>query len=343
MSGGDVTYSYSVKGENNYSATVPTDAGDYTVKVTIAAKGNYESVEATKDFTISPKSLGDGKDAAEGIDIKMTQVGDYVEVTYVKDGTATLVVNEDYTVETQVQGEDNYVIVTGIGNYTGSVQGLLVKPVFAKPTGVTEAAAVYQASSDLAKPSDITPYIVRKVNPSIGTMVITPIDYIPEDVPVLMLRTSETAGFLASPKEESTPEITAQTKNSNLLKMAPEGGVEVEAAQVYMFHQGEFVLTKAGTINKGKFFLYNPNYTATPPAEEEEEEPGASGSRLILRIVVEEPSGIDIVDFENAKDNRQECEPDARWFTIDGRHLNGKPTKSGLYLRKGHKLLIKKK
>ena len=341
MSGGDVTYTYSVKGENNYSSTVPTNAGDYTVKVAIAASGNYDSAEATKDFTISPKSIGDGKDLATEIDIKIEQDGDDVKVTYVKDGETTLVVDNDYSVSIDVQGEDYYVIVTGLGNYTGSAQGLFVMSVFTKPTGATEAASVYQASSDLAKPNDITPYIVRKVNPSIGTMVITPIDYIPKDVPVLMLRTGQATGFLASPKEDATAEITAQTKNSNLLKVAPEDGVGVEAAQVYMFYLGEFVLTKKGTITNGKFFLYNPNYTATPPAEEGGQQGGSGNAPSLstLRFVIEEePTGI--VEMRNEKG---EMRNGSDWFTLDGRKLNEKPTQPGLYIWNGRKTIINRK
>ncbi len=336
-SGGDVTYTYSVKGENNYSSEVPTNAGEYTVKATIAAKGNYESAEATKNFTISPKSLGDGKDAATGIDINMEQVGDHVEVTYVKDGETTLVVDKDYTVSIEVQGDDNYVIVSGIGNYTGSAQGLFVKSVFTKPTGTTDAAAVYAASSDLAKPEGITPHIVRKVNPSIGTMVITPIDYIPKDVPVLMLRDNETTGFLASPKDIATEEITAQTKNSNLLKVAPEDGIAVEAAQVYMFYRGEFVLTKKGRITNGKFYLYNPNYEATSEeGGEEQQQGGGEGSRGTLRFVIEDATGINDVRSKMA-DVRSD------YYTLDGRKLNGKPTKAGLYIKNGRKTIINRK
>jgi hypothetical protein len=337
MSGGDVTYTYSVKGENNYSETVPTNAGEYTVKATIAEAGNYKSAEATKDFTISPKSLGDGKDAATGIDINMEQVGDHVEVTYVKDGETTLVVDKDYTVSIEVQGDDNYVIVTGKSNYTGSAQGLFVKSVFTTATGTTDATAVYEASSDLAKPTGITPYIVRKINPSIGTMVITPIDYIPKDVPVLMLRDDETTGFLASPKDEATPAVTAQTKNSNLLKVAPEDGVDVEAAQVYMFYRGEFVLTKKGNISNGKFYLYNPNYTAAPEPDEGEGGGGA-GSRGTLRFVIEDATGITEMRNEKGKMGNGSA-----WYTLDGRNLNGKPTKAGLYIKNGRKTIINRK
>ena len=56
-SGGTVTFTYSVKGVNNYSATVPTDAGVYTVKASIAAKGHYKAAEDTADFFIYKESL----------------------------------------------------------------------------------------------------------------------------------------------------------------------------------------------------------------------------------------------------------------------------------------------
>lgn len=339
-SGGDVTYSYSVKGENNYSATVPTNAGDYTVKVTIAAKGNYDIVEATTDFTISPKSIGDGNMVAEGITIELNTEG---VLSAVKDGETLLTENTDYTQETTVEGQDKLIIVTGKGNYKDSAKGVYAQPVFTAPDGSQseKAAAVYNAKRDMANPTGITPYIVRKVNPSIGTLVISPLAYIPEDVPVLLLSDAEAAGFVASPKDESTPAITDGTKNSNLLKVAPKDGVKVEAAQIYTFYMGEFVLTKKGTLSEGKFYIYNPNYTATPTEEDEQEQQGGGNapSLSILRFVIEdEPTGI-----FNIKDEALKIKNDDSWFSLDGRKLSGKPTKAGLYIKNGHKTVIKRK
>ena len=53
---GTVSYSYAAKGSTDFSATVPTNAGDYTVKATIDATNNYNGGEATADFTISRAS-----------------------------------------------------------------------------------------------------------------------------------------------------------------------------------------------------------------------------------------------------------------------------------------------
>ena len=49
----DVTYTYATKGSNEFSATVPTAAGNYTVKASVPAVGIYTAAEATDDFTIA--------------------------------------------------------------------------------------------------------------------------------------------------------------------------------------------------------------------------------------------------------------------------------------------------
>ena len=54
---GGVTYTYATKGSTSYSATVPTLAGDYTVKAVIAATDNYNGKTVTTDFTIAQKAL----------------------------------------------------------------------------------------------------------------------------------------------------------------------------------------------------------------------------------------------------------------------------------------------
>ena len=300
---GDVVVSadeYVVTYSNN------TNAGTASVTVSDKANGDYE-VSGSMFFTITPKSIGDGNKAAEGISVEMTEDG---SLSAVKDGSKTLIEDTDYTQETEVDGDDKIITITGMGNYTGSVKALFANPVFTDPdgTGSEKAAAVYTASRDLSAPAGIEPYIVRKVNPSIGTLVISKLDYIPEDVPVLLLSNAEPEGFVVSPKDPSIPEVTVQTKNSNQLKVS-QGGETVESAQIYMFYKGEFVLTKAGTLGEGKYYLYNPNFKVTPSEDEDEEEPGdnPAGSRGVLRIVFEdETTGIDDLKNEKTEEIRYE-------------------------------------
>jgi hypothetical protein len=56
---GEPSYTYSAKDANDYTATVPTNAGSYTVKATFAATANYNEHTATADFAIA-KANGTG-------------------------------------------------------------------------------------------------------------------------------------------------------------------------------------------------------------------------------------------------------------------------------------------
>ena len=329
---GDVVVSadeYVVTYSNN------TNAGTASVTISDKADGDYQVNDGSKNFTISPKSLGDGTTAAEGITVEITEEG---SLSAVKDGSTTLVENTDYTQETVEEGSDKIITITGKGNYTGIAKGIYASPAFVDPDGggSEQAAAVYMAKRDLSCPLGISPYIIRKVNPSIGTAVITKLDYIPEDVPVLLLSDDEASGFVASPKDPSTPDVTAQTKNSNLLKVS-SGGETVGAAQIYMFYKGEFVLTKAGTLDEGKFFLYNPNYNAQAQTAGSNSEPAPS--RGSLQIVFDDVS-TGISELNNSKIEEKETDV---WYTLDGRRLSVKPSKSGIYIHQGQKEYIKRK
>lgn len=310
-----------------------TNAGTASITISDRENGDYE-VNAAIFFTISPKSIGNGDTTADSISLEMTEDG---SLSAVKDGSTTLVENTDYTQEAEEDGSDKIITITGMGNYTGGARGIYANPKFDDPDGdggPGQAAAVYMAKRDLSCPSGINPYIIRKVNPSIGTAVITPLDYIPVDVPVLLLSDAVASGFVASPKDPSTPEVTAQTKNSNLLKVSA-GGETVEAAQIYLFYKGEFVLTKAGTLKEGKFYLYNPNYMDTPANENS----GNSESRGLLQFVIddEEPTGI--TEFETSTTKKPETDI---WYTLDGRRLSVKPSKAGIYIHQGQKEYIKR-
>ena len=310
-----------------------TNAGTASVTISDNADGDYQVNDGSKSFTISPKSLGDGTTAAGGITVEMTDDG---SLSAVKDGSTTLVENTDYTQETVEEGSDKIITITGKGNYTGIVKGIYASPVFVDSDGggSGQAAAVYQAKRDLSCPSGIKPYIIRKVNPSIGTAVITKLDYIPEDVPVLLLSDAEASGFVASPKDPSTPDVTAQTKNSNLLKVS-SGGETVGVAQIYMFYKGEFVLTKAGTLGEGKFYLYNPNYTTTPTSGDS----GGSEARGSLQFIIDDEETTEITELENATTKKQDTDI---WYTLDGRRLSVKPSKAGIYIHQGQKEYIKR-
>ena len=121
---GTVTYTYAVKGTTAFSATVPVNAGQYTVKASIAAAGHYMAGEATADFTISNATMNvtatgysgvyDGQ--AHGISVTAPEgaVVKYgtAEGSCMLDASPTYINTGTYTVFYEVT-QANYNTVTG--------------------------------------------------------------------------------------------------------------------------------------------------------------------------------------------------------------------------------------
>ncbi|MBQ3265057.1 MAG: dockerin type I repeat-containing protein [Ruminococcus sp.] len=123
---GDVTYTYAVKGSDEFTETVPTTAGEYTVKATIAETDNYNSEEATADFTIAKADItpvvtvegwayGEYDEAVNGPTVSgNTENGDVTYLYKVKDADDETYVNErpenvgDYTVKAVVAETTDY-------------------------------------------------------------------------------------------------------------------------------------------------------------------------------------------------------------------------------------------
>ena len=104
----------------NGGATLPKNAGNYTVVVT--ATGNYSGT-ATKTFTINPKALTDNDVTLSATSFVYNKSNQKPTVT-VKDGEAVLVADAEYMLTndggTDV-GSAYPVSVVGKGNYSGTV------------------------------------------------------------------------------------------------------------------------------------------------------------------------------------------------------------------------------
>ena len=153
-------------------------------------------------------------------------------------------------------------------------------------------------------------------------MLVKKVDYLPAGVPVILTATANKSDRIAvSPQKD--PTLTDAQKASNLLKVAPEEGKSVNNTEVYVFYQAELVLSLAGTLAKGRIYMDNPNKTGT-----------SAGARM-LRIVKDEET-TDIMVIEQTP-----FDIDNHWYSLDGRTLSGKPTKKGIYINDGRKVVIK--
>ncbi|MBQ7784868.1 MAG: hypothetical protein IJ381_01785, partial [Clostridia bacterium] len=120
--GADLTYTLHYTGTDYDSPDAPVNAGDYTVTMTVGDK----SIE--KSFTISPKDIS----AVQSIHFGLSQTSfvyngeaPVLNVTGVDSsvGSYTMQEGTDYSVGTvQVNAGSHKLTVTGMGNYTGSVE-----------------------------------------------------------------------------------------------------------------------------------------------------------------------------------------------------------------------------
>ena len=324
---GAVTYMYKVKeaSDDTYTETQPTDAGNYTVKAIIASTTNYLVGEATADFEISRKSIVDGTMPAEGF------------VIYIDDNNVVTITglteNKDFTVSGPVEEDGNQLwTIEGEGNYSGVAKVTRVVLDF-YDTGATTGenvhdVAAFQPSTDMViSGKDV--YIVTDVNLTKNKVVLSKIAYAPKDKPVLLLTDLEgtdlktTAGVAATPIQVETGD-EADTSGNILKRLSGAEGLQVTFGKVFMFYLGKFVLTTEGTLEAGSFYFDNPN----PPSS------SAAGVRL--SIVIDETTDIDgIKEYDNTGTAID------RWYSLDGRRLNGKPTKKGLYIKNDQKVVVK--
>lgn len=114
---GDATFTYSDSENGQYTDQVPTNAGTYYVKADVAETNTYTGLNSIVKFTVHPKKADDNTD----IIIPDINNDSDVDNLVIKDGDKELINGTDYEVEKKVDGNKTDVIITFIGNYTGTV------------------------------------------------------------------------------------------------------------------------------------------------------------------------------------------------------------------------------
>ncbi len=319
-----------------------TDVGEATVTISDALPENNIIISGTSLFTITPKSLGNGSTAADGITITLTKTGENTYSVTVKNGTVTLKQYDannptepyDYTVR-GTPDESGYVATVEAkkegdkytGNYTGGAIAVYVKASFPTLTSETDggSAAAYQATTNLATPPDLKACIVTGVDYNAGTVAVQELAYIPVGVPVLLVtegNAPHNADFTATIYEVG--EAGAADVSANKLRKS-DGSVTANWGQYYIFTKGEFVLSMGDnkTIKEGKYYFENSL--------------GASTRNLSI-IHLSRGGTMAINGVVNQKEKALRS---FVWYTIDGQKLNQKPTRKGIYIHNGHKIIIK--
>jgi hypothetical protein len=170
----------------------------------------------------------------------------------------------------------------------------------------------------------MTAYIVTGVTNK-DRVVLEEVTYIPNGVPVLMLTGKRADGFgkVVKTSDKYSEAELSEINTKNKLSVNTSA-TEIEAALIYLFYKGEFVLNAAGTLPAGKVYL-DLSATSNPtPAPR-------------LSILGGDSNTTEIEDLRYKEENVQ----NERWFTLDGRMLQGKPSQKGLYIKNGRKVVIR--
>jgi len=332
VTGAQTNAQTNVEEEDYYKATASALTGDKA--------GNYKlPATNTQSFTITPKSLVDGTTLADGY---ILNFGENNTILLTDDviGSA-LVLSTDYSVGEDTDPSEGYAIrtVTGINNYTGSFTVRNAFVTFSTDTERDSWSATFVAEKKddedigFVLPEGFSAFIISDIR---GEWAIPePLNYIPADVPVLLVANHQTQGFVVTEASSSEVTITPEQKDKNMLEKVTEDtpgynatteSVPFETKKIYLLYKNEFVFNKAGNLKKGKVFL-NPNHIASSP------EPAPAR----LQIAWNYTTGIELIDNSQLTiDNSVDY-----WYTLDGRQLQGKPTTKGLYINNGNKVVIK--
>lgn len=311
---GSVTYEYKLQNaeDSKYSTEVPTEAGEYTIKATIAATTNYEAAIDSTHFTISKANItptvtlvGWTFGATANTPEVTGNTGNGAETfTYKAEGAEAFTSEVPTAVGTHIVK----VTIAETTNYNGgeatttfTITNRTIDPekdiTFAEGQSY---ASFYSADEDLELPEEgIAVFMITGLNGN--TLTTQAVSYIPKGVPVLVMKASGT-----------TQAIDPNEVSSNMLQYATS---DVNAdGTAYILYNGEYVRA-TGTIPAGKCYL-----KLNKP----------SGARKLT--IGNETTGIDRLDNTVwATEN---------WFDLNGRRIE-KPTKKGLYIMNGKKVVVK--
>lgn len=163
-------------------------------------------------------------------------------------------------------------------------------------------------SEQLTKPDGLKVYYITGTNGN--TVTTQEIDYLPYGIPILLEKTAATIGSVTARTDSSS------VVSGNLLQYATS---DVSATgNQYVLYKNEFVKA-TGTIPTGKCYLY---LTGVAPA------------RGMYGIGNDGSTAIEGIDVEATEDET--------WYDLQGRRIQ-KPTKAGIYIVNGKKVIINNK
>lgn len=172
----------------------------------------------------------------------------------------------------------------------------------------------------LGVPEGTKAYVVTGTDGS--AIQTTEIEYLPKGVPVLLKKTGEVGEYIGAARVAVADMTDEQKDVAKLADGSIFKGVEepTDIADIsgtkYVLYKDKFIETTSGTLKKNRCYLLLDE----------------AGARVMNIVTDDEATGIArVADDENGE----------KWYSLDGRSLQGKPARKGLYIRNGKKVVVK--
>ena len=245
--------------------------------------------------------------------LKSIKIGNAAKVLALGEGA--IPANEDLQIDVPGNLYNEYKTTDGwsVLTITSSESVVMTNVAF---DGSNDYDTFVDPEHNLMVPSVLTAFTVKSVGET--SVVLSPITdgVIPAGVPVLLLSKSVDSDDIRTSSTEEKG-----TAKGGQLKAAPKGGKEVKSiGNIYLLYKDKFYLSQTGTIPENGVYL--------------ELQAEKSRSRGVLSIGDDGTTGIQ--QIENGANIEK-----TGWYTLDGRRLESAPTRKGLYINNGKKVVIK--
>ena len=174
--------------------------------------------------------------------------------------------------------------------------------------------ATFVANEDLAIPEGLQAYVVTAIEGT--TVIIAKTDYIAKGVGFLLKRSDKSVNSFKGYAFTGTPTSVPES----LLTGSATAATDIQMYKDFVLYNDNFEL--AGVSSVEQYHAYLPASALG----------GAAGSRRLT--ISGDDTGIGNIVLDDA-------DGDGVWYSIDGRRLQAKPTKKGLYIHKGKTTVIK--
>lgn len=311
-----------------YTAGVPKgkNAGVYGILYLVDGGDNYKSkTEATQTIWVTIDAATVTSVTLSKTEYTFDTTAQTPTIASVKAGDALTLTADDYTVSyEEINGDETTtaisasdvkavgsynVVVTGTGNFKGTAKAAfaIVNRTLAdnEVTFHKNWATFYNAVGDVDLPAGIGAFIVLESGIGVNTVTVTPIKNVPQGEAVLL---------------SNDANVVTQTDNTsvegNMLRHTNKNIDIYNSTNYYGLYNGTFMRVK-GTISAESNYLL----IDMPQAPQ-------------LTIVFEnEATGINDVRSKKA-------DVSGDFYDLQGRKVE-KPSKKGLYINEGHKVVVK--